>query len=805
MAALDRAPFEAQNPKEVQKLITALEHGAGGRGKSSYKAKKSNYTHEGTNNQVASSWKFMDWDYKRDDLPTYARGLFTYKRSDGTPEIAIRGYDKFFNINEVNDTQWKNIENFTRGPYELSVKENGCIIFMSGVEGDKLLVCSKHSTGPRADTLSHAVAGEQWVAKHLATVGKTKEELARELRSRNVTAVAELCDDTFEEHVLAYDEKQSGLYLHGLNLNTPQFATYSASMVHKFADEWGFKKAEYVVKDDLESMKALLEKCAETGSWEGRDTEGFVIRCQKHQDGEYVDWFFKYKFEEPYLMYRQWREVTKAMIAGRAPRYKKHIKATNEYLEFARRQLAQTPGLAKAYNQNHGIIKLRDDFLNSRGVKGSDIIQAEEAEDSAKAVDHNVILVPIATIGCGKTTVALALTKLFKWGHIQNDNITGKKNRPQQFVNQICMKLAENPVVIADRNNHQKRERRQLIGDLSKAIPAAKFVALHYVHDPKDYMVPRIREVTRERVLSRGDNHQTIHAGSNSQGEILSIMDGFLHRFEPLDSNDEPDSWFDEIINLDVLQNSRHNLDLVVNAVQKAYPALIPEIPSTDALDEAIEAAMNEYSVDLKHDLSFKSDKKDGRDKHDKNQRQPQIAVQKRPKIEYFAVKLPRQSVMNALESIFANQPTAVAQFYLQLQQMKRIQPSFHVTLMHRASTDSSPQLWNSLMDKYEEVAQKDWDPVLGDCEVVLERVVWDGRIMCIHCQLLGREWSTSNAFAHITVGTAGNNIKPKESNDLLIRLSQEGMTERNGINVLSLPGRVVISGQVKAVTAATR
>jgi hypothetical protein len=29
--------------------------------------------------------------------------------------------------------------------------------------------------------------------------------------------------------------------------------------------------------------------------------------------GPYRNWFFKYKFEEPYLMYRQWRECTKLL------------------------------------------------------------------------------------------------------------------------------------------------------------------------------------------------------------------------------------------------------------------------------------------------------------------------------------------------------------------------------------------------------------------------------------------------------------------------------------------------------------
>jgi tRNA ligase len=253
----------------------------------------------------------------------------------------VRGYDKFFNVGEVHETKWENVVHRTQGPYELSVKENGCIIFISGLEDGTLLVCSKHSTGVRQDTeVSHAVAGERWVEQHLAAVGKTTKDLARELRSRNVTAVAELCDDSFEEHVLAYDKTTAGLYLHGINLNLPEFATYPGPLVHKFADEWGLKKAEFLMKDDINAVKIFLDGCAETGSWNGRDTEGFVIRCQTRAgngNSGFHDWFFKYKFEEPYLMYRQWREATKAVIAGKAPKFKKHKKITEGVLTLRKK------------------------------------------------------------------------------------------------------------------------------------------------------------------------------------------------------------------------------------------------------------------------------------------------------------------------------------------------------------------------------------------------------------------------------------------------------------------------------------
>ena len=810
-------PYAAQDPHEISNLIKCLEactkKGPGK--KNGVHGKRATFDIVGLNGVTVDSWRFQDWDYKRRDLPTYARGLFTYKRKDGTPEIVCRGYDKFFNQGEVHETKLENVEKQTRGPYELSVKENGCIIFIGGLEGDHLLVCSKHSTGDRGDTdVSHAKAGERWVDKHLQGIGKTRADLARELRKRNVTAVAELCDDSFEEHVLAYDEKTAGLYLHGVNLNLPEFSTYPGELVQRFADEWNFKCAEYLLKEDLSSMQDFLQECAETGSYNGRDTEGFVIRCQRRDHGtqdNYQDWFYKFKFEEPYLMYRQWRECTKAVIAGRPPKFKKHKQITEQYLLFARRQLAKDPKLRKAYMQNHGIIALRDSFLKERGVKGSDIIRQEEAEGaSSNEVTKNLVLVPIASIGCGKTTVAVALAKLFGWAHVQNDNITGTKGRPKQFANLICNTLAGHPAIVADRNNHQKRERQQIFDDVLAVIPDATFVALHYVHDPKSEMLPSIRQVTQERVLSRGDNHQTIQAGTKSREEIIGIMEGFLSRFEPVNTSSKPDVAFDEIIDLDVAVDSRTNLETAVKALHSAYPKLVPGLPSQGDLDAAIESALSDYKPDIKHDLSFKSKKakqnKQANGTEQSLQNGSASTTGKPRPLEFFCVRLPTVGVLSTLNELFDSIPADKAIFYRQLGHSRRIQPTFHVTLIHRASRDTNPKSWDHLMYLYSNAISESKsenqlpDPTIGKCRVHLERIVWDGRVMCIVARLLDEGWETVNAVAHVTVGTAAQEIKPKESNDLLQKWLEKGSGGDSGINEAQIPGSKVVYGEVKAV-----
>jgi tRNA ligase len=794
---LAKAPYCEQDPQQNSQLVRALSDGSS-KVRKGFRAKKSTFKIAGSPDGISvDSWRFQDWDYKRPDLPTYARGLFTTRNRRNDHEIAVRGYDKFFNVGEVSDTRWPSIRNKTKGPYELTLKENGCIIFISGLEDETLLVCSKHSTGDRSDVqVSHASAGDRWVDKQLATIGKTREEFARELRRRNVTAVAELCDDDFEEHILAYNPDKAGLYLHGINLNVPEFMTYPSGVVQQFADEWGFRKVGLQVFDDVDTVKNFLEQVAESGAHEGRDVEGFVIRCKLASDLDrthYNDWFFKYKFEEPYLMYRQWRECTKALISGKAPKFKKHQKITEEYLLYARKRLAGDPKLGKLYNQNHGIIALRDDFLAYKNLKGSDAANFEnQFGDGTSTVSGDVVLVPIATIGCGKTTVGVALTHLFGWGIVQNDNIQGK-NRPVRMVDTVMSLLMEHPVVIADRNNSERRERQQIVTDVLTRHKNARLVALNFTHGDID----EVRRVTRERVLNRGDNHQTIHAASDEK-KVVGIMENFISRFQPCDPDNAPDGGFDLIIDLDPTQGSRVNVEKVVTELHKKYPLLIPELPSAEDMDAAVNGAIDDYTPTIKHRIPDRTSKRDKKQQETQQLQGPK--EEKKKPLEYMSISVPAKEVNVALEAAFKGVNPEIQRFYKQLQQTRRIQPLFHVTLMHKATAKQHPELWQRYTTL--EAECKSVDGKVGECEVMLERVVFNDRIMAIVVRLLDPEekWTCVNKVAHITVGTRDDGVKPKESNDLLAQWLDVGSGGYTGIGERVFEGKPTLKGTVRGV-----
>lgn len=101
--------------------------------------------------------------------------------------------------------------------------------------------------------------------------------------------------------------------------------------------------------------------------------------------------------------------------------------------------------------------------------------------------------------------------------------------------------------------------------------------------------------------------------------------------------------------------------------------------------------------------------------------KQQPIAIQKPRPVEYISVALPKQFTLDAVETAFASISSNKARFFKQLQDNRRVQADFHVTLIHRASSKSHPELWQRYCDM---ISSADpWDNKIGHCTVQLERV----------------------------------------------------------------------------------
>ena len=336
--------------------------------------------------------------------------------------------------------KWPSLEAHTKPPYTLTLKSNGCIVFIAGLSQSQILVTSKHSIGPiQGVPESHAQAGERWLQHHLGQVGKTTEQLAKVLWERNWTAVAEvshpihihrsrlhnpqLCDDSFEEHVLPYSTEKTGLHLHGLNECSGDFKTQPTAVVDEFAREWGFIVTISHKLSSISEVKAFTEEIGRSGKWNGEALAGFVVRTtvgspptkgsanadvSPYSPGS--SFFFKVKFDEPYMMYRDWREITKSLLSkgesAKLPKNKMVRPETQTYVAWVKGEIKRNPSLFEGYTKGHGIIATRELFLEwlktEDGKKAKRKTETEkEATQPPGKVFGKTIIMPIAVPGVG--------------------------------------------------------------------------------------------------------------------------------------------------------------------------------------------------------------------------------------------------------------------------------------------------------------------------------------------------------------------------------------------------------------------
>ncbi|KAH0032333.1 tRNA ligase-like protein, partial [Aureobasidium melanogenum] len=218
---------------------------------------------------------------------------------------------------------------------------------------------------------------------------------------------------------------------------------------------------------------------------------------------------------------------------------------------------------------------------------------------------------------------------------------------------------------------------------------------------------------------------------------------------------------------------------------------------------------LNDYKPDIKHEISGSNKYKNKALQRGANGTNGQ-STQKPPKLEYFSATLDPKRVMSILDAVFRDADLDTAKTYRVLQTQNRVQSEFHVTLMHRASASQHKDYWEQLTEAHTTAASKPNaapEPVLGSCKVLLERLVWDGRLMCFVVRLVpdekdqsGMQWRSVNETAHITVGTVSPDIKPKESNDLLKRWLQSGSGGSTGIGEITVKGHVELPATIKSV-----
>ena len=131
----------------------------------------------------------------------------------------------------------------------------------------------------------------------------------------------------------------------------------------------------------------------QTGVWNGEAIEGFVVRTQlvdypfgesargdtPHEPGS--THFFKVEFDEPPMMYCDWREITKNLLSAKGPidhvsmpKNKMKRPETKAYVNWVKVEIKRDKKQFEGYLGNKGIIRTRLRYLDwlafEEGEKG---------------------------------------------------------------------------------------------------------------------------------------------------------------------------------------------------------------------------------------------------------------------------------------------------------------------------------------------------------------------------------------------------------------------------------------------------
>jgi tRNA ligase len=148
-------------------------------------------------------------------------------------------------------------------------------------------------------------------------------------------------------------------------------------------------------------------RCQDAGVTKGRKNGS------PYQDGS--SFFFKVKFDEPYMMYRDWREVTKMLLSPKGamnprnlPKSKMKRPETKVYVNWVIEEFKRNPDAFKDYTKGKGIIATREKFLtwlkSDNGERGLAAVEKRMKSASTSDVREygKTVIVPVAIPGCGK-------------------------------------------------------------------------------------------------------------------------------------------------------------------------------------------------------------------------------------------------------------------------------------------------------------------------------------------------------------------------------------------------------------------
>lgn len=332
-------------------------------------------------------------------------------------------------------------------------------------------------------------------------------------------------------------------------------------------------------------------------------------------------------------------------------------------------------------------------------------------------------------------------------------------------------------LLINHRNNHLQQHREDLREAVAKIRPPVRLLALNWALDQPRATILR---VCGDRIIGRGDKHQTLRADKVGKSHEETIWQFIQHTEELAESE------VDASIEMDI----RDPLETAVaRAVDGCVNILGLKRPSQEKIDEAVAVAQG-YTPAIRR-----------ADRNEKKTKAPR----------YFAILAEVDCAALIAPRIEQGEdiPYNGKMFWQTLVNDNRIFTRPHITIVHKAGLPADADLW-------ERCATIDQLPTSPLFSFTLGHVVWNDRVMAFTVDDLelaeepdndadpGQEKHTFVSMLpadvrdtlHITVGTLHADVSPYEAR-ALVDVWRQG--KRSGIGALALEG-VSVKGRIRGL-----
>lgn len=456
----------------------------------------------------------------------------------------------------------------------------------------------------------------------------------------------------------------------------------------------------------------------------------------------------------------------------------------------------------------------------------------------------------------GKTSIAVALTHIFGWGHTQSDDVKGKK-AAVQFIKNVQALLKEHDVVIADkcvfsfhppfilhslvldrsampsayrallpcgrlanpllpplRNNHLRQHRQALRDATSSHSPPVRLLALNWSLTHTSLPIPTIHRICSDRILGRGTNHQSLLADPSTARKHEEVVWQFIRQSEELGEGE-----VDAVVEMDVQEGVEEGVRRAVRGVIDILgeeKVGLSGMELEERIGEGVRVA-REYAYE-------KSKKEEKREMEKAANEEKQGKKKKRDKSpsrpRYFGI-LAEVDLQSVLDARFAELPKGPdTEFWGELKQNGRVSKRPHITIAHVNGLPGDVDLWERCTRVVE--AATDGEEIMFKFR--LGEVVSNDRVMSATVEDLQLDDGTSDPASgesdhkdegqvgtefverlapelrnrlHITVGTKNGKVPPVEGK-FLVEQWKKG-EDLAGVRCIKL-NDVVVKGRLRGL-----